>query len=438
MRVLWLSPIVLPAVAAALGNPPGLGGGWIESLRLALRDHPDCRLGIACVSPTRFKPFSSDGVTYFPLVHRAMADRLRRVAVEAAHRDRNLDYRRLCVEVVRAFRPDIIHVHGTETTLGLTAGLSRIPTLVSLQGIVGAILPRYFDGVPRRAIALDVLRVRQTLRGSGLLSRYLALKRCVTAECEILRTARYFTGRTAFDRRAVRRHNPTAIYYHCDRVLLPEFYAPYSEPSPRGPVVYCTGGIAPYKGIEVLLDAAAELVSSGMIDLEVRIGSALANSPMGRVLRRRAQLLELQAHVVWLGPLAPTAVVSELNASAVSVIPSHIDNSPNSLAESMLRGAACVAADTGGIPSMVDHEIDGLLFERGNPHSLALALRRVLRDEPLRRRLGNAARVRAESRHDPAAISAVTMSTYYDMLRRRGAAPDECVDHPGAPVHGKS
>jgi glycosyltransferase involved in cell wall biosynthesis len=93
-----------------------------------------------------------------------------------------------------------------------------------------------------------------------------------------------------------------------------------------------------------------------------------------------------------------------------------VDNSPNALAEAMMCGAACVASATGGIPSMLRPEIDGLLFECGSAQDLSAAILRVLKDDGLRARLGEAARRTAEERHDPSRIASVTMDTYAAIL----------------------
>jgi glycosyltransferase involved in cell wall biosynthesis len=60
--------------------------------------------------------------------------------------------------------------------------------------------------------------------------------------------------------------------------------------------------------------------------------------------------------------------------------------------EAFLRGRPVVATRTGGTPEIVEHEVNGLLVERGDPAALAAALERVLADRELAARLGAAAR----------------------------------------------
>jgi glycosyltransferase involved in cell wall biosynthesis len=64
--------------------------------------------------------------------------------------------------------------------------------------------------------------------------------------------------------------------------------------------------------------------------------------------------------------------------------------------EAMAAGLPVVAVDGGGPAEIVTHELDGLLYPAGDVDVLAARLRRLAADAPLRARLGQAARRRAE------------------------------------------
>ncbi len=67
------------------------------------------------------------------------------------------------------------------------------------------------------------------------------------------------------------------------------------------------------------------------------------------------------------------------------------------VAEAMAAGKPVVAAKDGGVPELVEDDKTGLLVPSGDTAAFSTALRRLLEDEPLRRRLGSAGRVRAEA-----------------------------------------
>ena len=91
--------------------------------------------------------------------------------------------------------------------------------------------------------------------------------------------------------------------------------------------------------------------------------------------------------------------------SDVFVMPSTIENSPNALGEAMLLGMPCIAAQVGGIPSMLTSGKEGLLFDPCQPGALAQRVVELLRQPQKAAQLGAAARQRALAAHDPAAIA---------------------------------
>ena len=68
------------------------------------------------------------------------------------------------------------------------------------------------------------------------------------------------------------------------------------------------------------------------------------------------------------------------------------DGLPNVVPEAMSHALAVVVPRAPGVAEAVEHERSGLLFESGNPESLAGALARLAADDALRLRLGSEAR----------------------------------------------
>ena len=68
------------------------------------------------------------------------------------------------------------------------------------------------------------------------------------------------------------------------------------------------------------------------------------------------------------------------------------------LAEAGLHGRPVVATEVGGIPEVVKDGVNGLLVPPRDPDALAAALDRLLDDEALARRMGEAGRERARER----------------------------------------
>jgi 2-deoxystreptamine N-acetyl-D-glucosaminyltransferase/2-deoxystreptamine glucosyltransferase len=112
------------------------------------------------------------------------------------------------------------------------------------------------------------------------------------------------------------------------------------------------------------------------------------------------------------GYLSAAQIAARLAEADAFVLPSHIENSSNSLLEAMTAGAPCVAASVGGVPSMLRHGVEGLLFRRGDACALARQLERVLDDHNLASRLGQAAAERARATCRPEDVARDTIRMY--------------------------
>ncbi len=96
--------------------------------------------------------------------------------------------------------------------------------------------------------------------------------------------------------------------------------------------------------------------------------------------------------VTWAGELDRSAVRQLLGSLDVIVMPSRWpENSPNVVLEAQAMGIPVIGARVGGIPELVQHEHNGLLFAAGDAGDLAAQMARLVREPDLRRRLGAAA-----------------------------------------------
>jgi len=80
----------------------------------------------------------------------------------------------------------------------------------------------------------------------------------------------------------------------------------------------------------------------------------------------------------------------------VVVLASRREGLPNVLLEAMAHGRPVVATPVGGIPDLIQDDVNGLLVPVGDPVALASVLTRLAADPALGVRLGAAARRTAE------------------------------------------
>jgi glycosyltransferase involved in cell wall biosynthesis len=164
-----------------------------------------------------------------------------------------------------------------------------------------------------------------------------------------------------------------------------------AERSSAGSTVAFAGRLVPEKGVDVLLRALARLP-----DVHAMIIGA---GPEEHALRLLAEELGIQERVALLG--WRDDAVRLVATSAVFVLPSRTEASPVAVLEAMAASIPVVATDVGSVSELVIDGETGLLVQPDDADALAAAIRRLLDDEQLRRRLGRRGRQLAMLRFQP-------------------------------------
>ena len=103
---------------------------------------------------------------------------------------------------------------------------------------------------------------------------------------------------------------------------------------------------------------------------------------------------------MFLGRLNSEKMCGQYLKSHVFLSASSMENSSNSLGEAMLLGMPVVSSEVGGIPGMLTHEKEGLMYPAGDIQALAEAVCRIFAEEDAACALGERARERALKTHD--------------------------------------
>jgi hypothetical protein len=180
---------------------------------------------------------------------------------------------------------------------------------------------------------------------------------------------------------------------------LPDHGSVPDDPTP-GRIVLVTR-LSPRKGVDVALEAVAELRSAGRdVSLEI-CGSAYPGYEwFADQLRARAAEADLTGSVHFAGYVSPVA--GALAGAEVVIAPSLGESFGNAAVEAMLAGRPLVASDVQGLAEIVDDGRTGLLVSPGDSAALAVAIARLLDDPQLAGRLARAGRADALDRFSAA------------------------------------
>lgn len=408
MKVLWFTNNPPQEMIRRAGKgDEGYGGHWIEQLLCHISEVKDIELGVVTAFPGfRECSFNEASVTYF-----AIGQPKRFQAFGA----RSIDLEK-CAIILEKFKPDIIHIHGSERFYGLlkSKGFTTLPTVISIQGLLNPCAGfRQFFGALSPIDILRSIRLIELPVKLGLMWQYIDIKRGAKREAKILAAVDGLLGRTEWDRAYARKYNPTAFYHHVGEIMRPPFYADEwsLDSRTRHSIIYTNAG-QPRRGTENLL-AAVALLKQEFPNLRLQLAGRVSHrSGYGRFLRRQIGQLGLRNQVDFLGYLDGEGMSRALSRAHVFAITSYVENSANSLAEAMLVGLPCVASYVGGMPDMVQTGDTGLLYPVDDVPVLAQKIRSIFLNDELAVRLGRNARKVALNRHDPTLIVDQLLSAY--------------------------
>jgi len=393
--MLWFVAVPFPAVRRRIGLPGAGGSGFwmVELLRAFAGGGAEIHVCWSGKEVREPLAFAEDGVTYH-------------VARETRSDDLGLACRRLLdhwVGVCETVRPDVLDIHGTEKSYGLLPGMTGLPALVHVQGILGELVRHYFGS----------LGPFERLRFRPLLRQYVSYGIRSVRERRIFETNRCFTGRTSWDRSRVEALNPDARYFHCPEIVREAFRAASWGGGDGTPLFACTASAKPLKGCDTAIRAVAELGRRG-IDARLALVGGFPATGYGGWLRALATAEGVADRVEFRAYAEPEEMIALYSRARAFVLPSHIENSPNALAEAMCLGMPCVASDTGGIPDMI-RPGTGLLVAPGSPPALADAMTRILDDPGAAAAMGAAAREAALPLHAPESVVPVLAAVLGDL-----------------------
>lgn len=109
------------------------------------------------------------------------------------------------------------------------------------------------------------------------------------------------------------------------------------------------------------------------------------------------------------------------SAADVFVLPSHQDNLPNTVMESLSCGTPCVAYDVGGVSDMIEHHANGRLVPARDSAALAGEIRAVLSLEPLDRESLREAARQTVMKEFTRELQCERMKTLYDGIKTAGS-----------------
>lgn len=418
MRVLLVANIILPEIAHLIGINPTPFGGWLSlSTRALAESGANVSVGVAMRSPTKqFKKFHLNDIDFYVLPQR----RIDRFDVHQSD----------VSQVINEFKPDILHVEGTEMRHALRfLNAWPGPRVISLQGILNGIAPYELGFLPLiKWLFAGPLQLRP-MAAAMLVRHSIFFVPRLKVERQSLLKATDVIGRTIWDEAHARKLNSNIFYHQVGRTLREEFsQIRWDKNNHYRYSLFFGNGAVPLKGLHFVLKGIAllrrefpnvSLFVAGQNPYKVSLFSLKRYFGYSAYIRFLIKKLALENNVEFCGILSGKEICKRMSNCNAFVLGSLIENESATLGEAMMIGLPSVVTYAGGVPSMATDEKEVLFYRAEDTAMLAHQLRRVFTYPSLCEKLSEASRARAQRNYDGETNLRRLISVYNTVLERK-------------------
>lgn len=413
-RILWISGsgCYIPVHKRKLGYN---GGSWATSIQKELLKRNDIELACAFCKDGEPPKVIQNGVTYYvvPNHKKSRKDKIiDLVKIKDVTRDEILwpYYEEKFKAIIDDFRPDVIHIFGSELYQSLAALVTGgIPTILHIQGILSECI---YNLLPPSVSKWQYINSGKGLGGKYHNFQLLAYwNRSVHREKAIMKAVPNVIGRTEWDKSVSKILNPHVHYYYGGEILRECFYEPSDRKIPSKPTITTTISVPLYKGFDLILKVANILKNEMHLDF---IWNVYGNVDAS-FTEKHTGLHHQDVNVNLCGVASAEELRSSLLNSTLYFHSSYIENSPNAVCEAQILGLPVVASRVGGTDSMVEHGKTGFLYPVTDPYMAASYIGRMIEDKEENVKIGKQAREVALVRHDKEKIVEELLKTYHEI-----------------------
>ncbi len=387
---------------------------WISVLLKEVSKVENLTLGICYLTEEEnVQPFQESGVHYFPVS--ARKNYFVKIIHRLLHVNKDANNFNDYLTVVDQFKPDLINIYGTEREYAELVPLVKCKCLIHIQGILVPYFQFWTIAHKDNRHVFFASKPLNLLLGIGAFHNYFKMKKNVAREQKMLATLEYVSGRTDWDRHITKALSPKAVYFHIDEVIRDEFFE--SEWQHASSVHYTFISIIGndyFKGYDIALRTTALLEQRGLtfkwkiFGLSEKLDSVKMIEKMLHM--KRPASIELMGHSDAKG------MIEHMKNASLYIHPSKIENSPNSVCEAMLLGMPVVASYTGGVPSLIQEKVSGLLYPNLDFYALTGIILEYLPQAEKLKEMGMNARKSALKRHDKKKIVNDLLQAYKTIL----------------------
>lgn len=390
-------------------------GSWTSSLQSELIQCKDIVLGVCFCAEAQPDKVEQDGVIYYPVPnHRKTFLNKLIDAIDYKNVQRDeitwLYYIEKFRKVIEDFKPDVIHVFGSELYMGLASFATNIPLVLHIQGILNPCNDVYFP--PGCSLSNYVLLDYNPFHIWKRYYNYVWWLRSCYRERMVIKQTRHFIGRTDWDKRVTFVLNPEATYHFGEEIMRPHFYMAGKRVQPKEMIINTVISFPYYKGFDLVLKTASLLKNN----LHCKFVWNVYGNVDPKFAEKQVGLDHNNLGIVLHGVVTAETLCESHRNSTVYVHSSYIENGCNAIIEAQMCSCPVIANYVGGLSTTIKHGETGFLVPANDPYQTAYLINYLHTHREMNKEIGEKASKDAFNRHDKGVIVSELIKTYMSVM----------------------
>lgn len=292
-------------------------------------------------------------------------------------------------KALRRVQPDLVHVH-TQTMYPFAALERGYPSVLTPHGV-------FF---------------REAELIKGRVNRFQGRLGCMY-ECNALRRARHIIVLNRYFADAFGGLLDSSRLHFIDNAVDDRFFEIPDDTEP-GDILFI-GVLMERKGLLHLAEAASILRASGA-RFKIRVVGPVGEPDYLARVKGYVSEHKLDDCFDFLGLVSEDEVMKRYGRCSMLVLPSFEETAPMAISQAQAAAKPVVATAVGGVPEMVEDDVTGYTVAFGDAEALADRIGRLLADPDKAKRMGQAARLIAESRYRRSVVVEKTLEVYRQVM----------------------
>ena len=407
MKILWICNKMPAIVARRLGSKVSSKEGWIDGIAHSIMKDDDSETNLVIGFPTsnssdRLQGKISSRIGFYSFYEDINAPHIYNPIIEDELAD-----------IISHENPDIVHIFGTEYPHALAVSKvckGKTKVVAGIQGMMGLCAEEYTYALPESIVNRSTFR--DFIKGDNIRMQADKFLERANNEKKLLENLEFVIGRTTADKEFALSINPNLEYYKLNETLRDNFYSQRwdIDKCDKDTIIFSQADY-PIKGFHIFIEILAlvckkrpdtkVIVTGNNITRYDTIKEKLKISSYGKYIRDLINKYKLGGNIVFKGMVEASEMCHLMMNSRLLAVSSVMENSPNSIGEAMLIGLPVVSSNVGGIATLIDDNIEGLLYNLNDIEDAAEKIFRIMADDELAASISKNAMKKAGILHSP-------------------------------------